>query len=147
MVAVISPELCSIILSSAAKSCELDPLPTSLLQELVNVLLPFLTVLCNRSIQNGSLPQSQKRSILVPEIKREGLDSTDHSSCRPIANVAFLSKIIDRVVASQLIAHLEVNQMLLVCQSGFRKVYSTETLKRLNIIKYCKCIDFRKFDV
>jgi len=57
---------------------DLDPLPTFLLQELVDVLLPFLTVLCNRSIQDGILPQSQKRSILagLPVLKLEELDAS-----------------------------------------------------------------------
>src|SRR6218665_1590521 len=128
MVPVTGTELRRIILSSAAKSCELDPLPTFLLQELVDALLPFLTCLCNRSIQDGILPQSQKRSILIPVLKRDGLDATDPSNYRPIANVTFLSKIIERVAASQLIAYLEINKLLPVCQSGFRKGHSTETL-------------------
>src|SRR6218665_2686350 len=42
---VTSAELRHIILESPPKSCELDPLPTSLLQEFVDVLLPLLTVL------------------------------------------------------------------------------------------------------
>src|SRR6218665_1157051 len=128
MVPVTGTELRRIILSSAAKSCELDPLPTFLLQELVDALLPFLTRLCNRSIQDGILPQLQKRSILIPVLKREGLNTTDPSNYRPIANVTFLSKIIERVAASQLIAYLEINKLLPVCQSGFRKGHSTETL-------------------
>src|SRR6218665_869245 len=99
-----------------------------LLQELFDVLLPFLTCLCNRSIQGGILPQSQKRSILIPVLKREGLDATDPSNYRPIANLTFLTKIIERVAASQLIAHLEIKKLLPVCQSGFRKGHSTETL-------------------
>src|SRR6218665_2435257 len=129
MVPVTGTELRRIILSSAAKSCELNPLPKFLLQELVDVLLQFLTFLCNRSIQNGILPQSQKRSILIPVLKREGLDATDPSNYRSVANVTFLSKIIERVAASsQQIAYLEVNKLLPVCQSGFRKGHSTETL-------------------
>src|SRR6218665_3067150 len=127
MVPVTGTELRRIILSSAAKSCELDPLPTFLLQKLVDVLLPFLTCLCNQSIQDGILPQSQKRLILIPVLKREGLNTTDPSNYRPIANVTFLSKIIERVAASKLIAYLEINKLLPVCQSGFRKGHSTET--------------------
>src|SRR6218665_1108577 len=77
MVPVIGTELRRIILLSETKSCELDPLPTFLLQELVDVLL--LTFLCSQSIQDGILPQSQKRSILIPVLKRAGLDTTDPS--------------------------------------------------------------------
>src|SRR6218665_2658694 len=128
MVPVTGTELRRIILSSAAKSCELDSLPTFLLQELVDVLLPFLTFLCNRSIQDGILPQSQKPSILIPVLKREGHDATDPSNYRPIANVTFLSKIIERIAPSQLAADLEVNKLLPVSHSCFRKGHSTEPL-------------------
>src|SRR6218665_782428 len=55
-----SVELRSVIRSSAPKSCELDSLPASLIQDYVDDLLPFLTLLCNRSLQEGALPDSQK---------------------------------------------------------------------------------------
>src|SRR6218665_1812116 len=91
-------------------------------------ILPFLTVLCNRSIQDGGLLSSQKRSILVPVLKRSGLDSTDPLNFRPIANVSFMSKIIEKIAAYQLTAYLETNKLLPECQSGFRRSHSTETL-------------------
>src|SRR6218665_739881 len=125
---VTSAELRRIILESPPKSCELDPLPTSLLQEFVDVLLPFLTVLCNRSIQDGILPASQKRSILVPALKCEGLDSKDPVNYRPIANVSFVSKIIEKIIAFQMTSYLETNNLLPDIQSGFRKGHSTKSL-------------------
>ena len=59
------------------KSCELDPVPMFLLQEVIDDLLPFLTALCNSSIREASLPDSQKRSILLPVIKQDGLNQSD----------------------------------------------------------------------
>ena len=48
---------------------------------------------------------------------------------RPIANVSFISKIIEgKIVPGHLIVHLERNNRLPPCQSGFRKFHSTETL-------------------
>lgn len=49
----ISSELRSISMSSAPKSCELDPLPTTLIQDHVDDLLPLLTLLCNKSVQEA----------------------------------------------------------------------------------------------
>ena len=43
-----------------------------------------------------------KRSILVPVLKAEGLDVTVPLNFRPIANVSFLSKIIEKIIAAQL---------------------------------------------
>src|SRR6218665_146669 len=58
------------ILAAAPKTCELDPMPTFLVQDYVDVLLPFLTMMCNCSIREAQLPSSQKRSILHPVLKR-----------------------------------------------------------------------------
>src|SRR6218665_1239645 len=41
---------------------------------------------------------------------------------------SFLSKIIEKIVAYQLICHLERNNLLPSCQSRFRRFHSTETL-------------------
>ena len=50
------------------------------------------------------------------------------SSYRPIANVTFISKIIEKLVASELFNYLDSNNLLPSCQSGFRKGHSTESL-------------------
>ena len=69
-------------------------------------LLPFLIVVCNHALHKGVLPASQKRSILVPVPKCEGLDTADPNNFRPIGNVNFLSNAIEKVVATQLTAYL-----------------------------------------
>lgn len=67
-------------------------------------------------------------SKLVPVLKSEGLYTTDPSNYLPIVNVTFLCKIIEKASASWLIAYLEENNLLPLCQSGFQKIHSTETL-------------------
>src|SRR6218665_1946721 len=121
-------DLRRLIISSPSKSSELDPLPPFLIQELIDILLPFLTLLCNTCLREGVLPSSQKRSIITPIIKQPGLDPSAPFSYRPIANVTFLSKIIDKLVASQMLTYLYSNNLLPSCQSGFRKGHSTESL-------------------
>src|SRR6218665_1176388 len=123
-----SVELRAVIMSSAPKSCELDSLPASLIQDYVDDLLPFLTLLCNRSLQEGALPDSQKRSVVFPALKRDGLDLKDPSNFRPISNVSFLSKIIEKIVSEQITSYLSTNDLLPKYQSGFRRGHSTETL-------------------
>src|SRR6218665_795994 len=123
-----SVELRSFIMSSASKSCELDSLPASLIQDYVDDLLPFLTLLCNRSLQEGDLPDSQKRSVVFPALKRDGLDLKDPSNIRPISNVSFLFKIIEKIVSEQITSYLSTNDLLPKYQSVFRRGHSTETL-------------------
>lgn len=105
--------LCCLILASP-KSCELVP-PQPPAPGEVDVLLPLFMVLCNRSFQDGVLPPSQKRSILIPVLKGNGLNPADPTNYRPIANILFLSWIIEKIAASQLISHLERNNLLPSC--------------------------------
>src|SRR6218665_2576578 len=92
----------------------------------LDILLPNNN--CNRSILEGVLPLAQKRSILVPVIKREGLDPTDPGNFRPITNVSFISKVVEKIIAYQFLPYLEANNLIPAIQSGFRKGHSTETL-------------------
>ena len=45
---------------------------------------------------------SQKHAIVTPRLKRSGLDPTDIANFRPVSNLTFMSKVIERAAASQL---------------------------------------------
>src|SRR6218665_1068106 len=47
---------------------------------------------------------------------------------RLIANVSLISKILERIIASQLVAYFDAYDLLPAHQSGFRRNHSTETL-------------------
>ena len=46
-----------IIKSTPAKSCELDPIPTTLLYDNVDILLPTITNIINTSLITGIVPR------------------------------------------------------------------------------------------
>src|SRR6218665_1353768 len=115
------------IQSTKSKSCSLDPIPTTILKEFLEELLPFVTEMCNRSLQQGWLPISQRHPIVKPIIKKEGLDQDDVKNYRPISNLTYMSKLVERMVCNQLITFLEGNNMLPKHQSGFSAPHSTET--------------------
>ena len=94
-------EVHRIIMQSPVKSCMLDPVPTFRVRESVDLLLPFLTTL-----MQDRLPASQKHAIVTPRLKRSGLDPTDIANFRPVSNLTFMSKVIERAAASQLNAYL-----------------------------------------
>lgn len=72
---------------------------------------------------------SRKHSVLLPVFEaRYGLDQSDSANYRPIANVTFLSKILERIVVDQLVTDLDVNELIPPQQSGFRKNHPTETI-------------------
>ena len=116
-----------IINQSPGKSCQLDPLPTELLKASLDNLLPILTTICNQSLLEGVLPISQKSAIITPILKKAGLDPDVAANCRPISNLTFISKVIERIVAGQLTAYLVVNNLLPTRQSAYRAHHSTET--------------------
>ena len=58
-----------IIRASPAKGCDLDPAPAFLIKEYFDVMLPFLTRLCNASIQSGCL-QIPRRELWSRRVSR-----------------------------------------------------------------------------
>ena len=108
------------LIRSPPKSCSLDLLPTFILREFLDELLPFICIMCNVSLQHGLLPDSQKAAIVTPILKKHDLDRDDVKSYRPISNLAFISKVIERIVASQLTGYLHMNKLLPDHQSAYR---------------------------
>ena len=72
----------------------------------------------NLSLEKGSFPSEFKKSIVLPLIKKETLDPDELSNYRPISNLSFLSKILERIVASQLDEYLHDNGLYARMQSA-----------------------------
>ena len=53
-------------------------------------------------------------------------DPDDLKNYRPVSNLSFLSKVLERIVLSQLNEHLNHNNILSPLQSAYRPNYSTE---------------------
>jgi len=68
-----------------------------------------------------------KMAAVTPILKKPVSDITDMSNFRPISNLPFLAKVLERVVVGQLHTHLCTNSLLETFQSGFRSGHSTET--------------------
>jgi len=83
--------------------------------------------MCNASLREGNLPLSQRHGIVLPLLKKPTLDVSEKKNHRPVSNLTFLSKIIERMVAKQLTDYLQVNNLLPELQSAYRRHHSTET--------------------
>ena len=59
--------------------------------------------------------------------QRSGLDTGDMKNFRPVSNLSFLSKLLERVVLCRLQAFLDSNDMMPPMQSAYRRFHSTET--------------------
>ena len=62
-----------------------------------------------------------------PLLKKATLDPDDPASYRPISNLSFASKVVERVVDARLTKHATKHQLLPVYQSAYRPHHSTET--------------------
>ena len=125
--ACMGDEVRAIIMRSPSKSCSLDPIPTTILKECIDDLLPFLTAMCNASLLEGHLPLSQRHAIITSLIKKSNLDATDVKNYRPVSNLTFVSKVVERLVSERLVGFLQENNLMPVEQSAYRKHHSTET--------------------
>jgi hypothetical protein len=105
-------EVCKIVMSSPIKSCSPDPVPTFLLREFIDVLLPFVTQTVKASFLQGRLPNPQKHTIVMTLLKKPGQDTADMNNYRPVSHLSFVSKLIERVVAKQLHEYLSANNLI-----------------------------------
>ena len=116
-----------IIATSPKRFCQLDPLPASLFSECIDVLLPYITSIVNESLRSGGFPCEFKEALITPVLKKRNLDINVLNNYRPVSNLPFISKIIERIVCRQIEAHMTQNNLRENLQSAYRKKHSTET--------------------
>ena len=120
-------EVRRIISKASNASCSLDPIPTRLLKAVLDELLPVLTKITNSSIMSGVFPNCLKSAIVRPHLKKPSLSNNEFKNFRPVSNIPFVSKIIEKSVTSQVNRHMEENQIFEPLQSAYRAHHSTET--------------------
>ena len=120
-------DILAIIRQHGIKTSPLDPIPLPLLKESFHDLLPYYTLLINRSLHEGSAA-GFKFSVVDPLLKNAKLDTEPYASYRPVANLVFFSKLIERLVQIQLNDHMNRNALYDDTQFGYKKFNSTETM-------------------
>lgn len=101
-----------------SKSSGPDGISALVLRTCAPELTPVLTRLFLLSYKTGKVPSSWKVAFIHP-IPKKG-DRTDPSNYRPIAITSLLSKVMERVINTQLLGYLEANQLISDRQYGFR---------------------------
>ncbi|KAF7235057.1 hypothetical protein EYD10_18093, partial [Varanus komodoensis] len=86
----------------------------------------WIVEVVNASLREGRVPAPLKEAIVRPVLKKASLDPEMATNYRPVANIPFLGKVLERVVTGQLQALLDETDYLDPFQSGFRPGYGTE---------------------
>ncbi len=124
---VSTAEVSKLIRASKRSTSPADPVPVPLLCSIVDWVCPSITQAINCSLITGIVPSAFKAAIVRPILKKKGSECEQLSNYRPISLLPFLSKILEKVAAKQLVSHLEKHNLLARFQSGFRRGHSTET--------------------
>ena len=119
-------EVHNVIMKSATISCSLVPIPTDILKRHITTLVPVITRLVNASLAKGVVPESFKRALVTPLLNKSTLDPQVHKNYRPVSNLPFTSKILERVVLRRLLDHLSDTKLHEPHQSAYRSIHSTE---------------------
>ena len=109
------------------KTSPCDPLPAKFLVNCVESLLLHFVTIINKSLSDGNI-EGLKNSVIMPKYKGNDTDANSFNSYRPIFNLPFMGKLIEKVVLKQFTEHIRDSCYNSPYQHGYKKFHSTETM-------------------
>ena len=88
-------------------------------------IAPIIQIIFERSIQTGKLPADWSRAQVTPIFKKGNKSSA--ANYRPISLTCILIKVLEHIMASHVVKHLNSHDLLYDLQHGFREKRSCET--------------------
>lgn len=107
-------------------STGMDEIPIVYIKYMSFILIPPLVHIINLCLLNGVYPEEFKLAIIKPIYKKKG-ERTSKENYRPIALLSVLSKILERVIANQLIHYFEKEHLIAHNHHGYIKGKNTES--------------------
>jgi hypothetical protein len=102
-----------------------DSIPRKFLRDLGQEITSTLTLIFNASLHQGRIPSQWSKAAVVPLFKKG--DKGKVSNYRPASLTSTTCKIMEHIINSNIIKHLEINNILSDYQHGFRKERSCES--------------------
>ena len=102
-----------------------DKLKPLLLKELRDEIAPIIKVIFDKSLQTGTLPTEWLTANVMPVFKKG--DKSLAANYRPISLTCILCKVLERILASNIVKHLDAQEIIYDMQHGFREKRSCET--------------------
>ena len=118
-------QLDKLIHSINSKTCELDQIPTKRSKEVYKTIRTGLLHIINLSLENSEFTKNWKEALVKPLIKKRS-GQLVKSNYRPVSNLQFISKLIEKVTLEQLADHCETRGLLPDFQSAYRPNHSCE---------------------
>ena len=100
-----------------------DNISNSLLKKIANPLLHPLSLLFNKSMEEGIFPDLMKISEVIPLYKNK--EKHIMNNYRPISLLPVTSKILEKIIYKRVYNFLVKNKILYLSQYGFREGHST----------------------
>ena len=122
-------ELRKIITEHGIKTSPEDPMPAEILKKQLDTLLPFWVEIVNLSLSVGKMDEL-KCGLILPLIKELNsmTDTEELKNYRPVTNLVFIGKLIERVVDIRLQEQLDKNKLNIKEEYGYKQNHSTEML-------------------
>ena len=101
-------------------SCVINPLPTSVVKECLDELSPAISSSVNLSLEQGHFPDAWKGALVKSKLKKSNLE-LDEKKYRPVSNLQFLSKLVEKAVAQQAVSRVMACGLFPALQSAYRQ--------------------------
>jgi len=102
-------------------------------------IAPILTHLFQQSLESGILPAAWKHAYVSPIFKKGS--KADPKNYRPVSLTSLISKVMEHILVSQIMKHLQSYNILSEVQYGFRPSHSCEAQLLLTTNDLVKAID------
>ena len=102
-----------------------DGLPAHVLKECAHEIAPYLTLIFQKSLQEGNVPEDWKKACVAAVFKKG--DRHSAANYRPVSLTSLCCKIQEHILTSNIRRHLANYNILTNSQHGFRERRSCET--------------------
>ena len=102
-----------------------DQIPARILKQFATEFAPHLTTIFNVSLSKGDVPEDWRHANVIPIFKKG--DKYLASNYRPVSLTCICCKLLEHIVVTNILKHLDHYNILVDCQHGFRSKRSCET--------------------
>ena len=120
-------DLIKIISVMNKTSCASVPFLTKLLMSHLPVIVDIILGIANLCFESAVFLLSCKSSVIIPLIEKPGLDSEVLKNYRPVANLPFLSKVMEKAIDIQIHKHLSKTGIIDDFYSAYKAGHCCET--------------------